>query len=118
MYLIDKVVRQRAKAGPIGVDNSEFINIEMEEEYKERNQYIEHLVNGKQANNESLSNEDKENMQNERLMQRLTAAANLSNNKSKMTSVMGKSAVGDRSANAYNHEEWVRRKEHEAKLKE
>ena len=37
MYLIDKVVRQRAKAGPIGVDNSELINIEMEEEFKARN---------------------------------------------------------------------------------
>lgn len=34
IYLIDKVVRQKAKAGPIGIDNSEFINIEIEEEYK------------------------------------------------------------------------------------
>ena len=34
MYLIDKVVRQKAKAGPIGIDNSEFINLEIEEEYK------------------------------------------------------------------------------------
>jgi len=32
-----------------------------------------------------------------------------------MTSVMG-SRMGDRSA--YNHEEWIRRKEHENKLKE
>ena len=37
MYLIDKVVRQRAKAGPIGVDNSELINLEIEEEYKHKN---------------------------------------------------------------------------------
>lgn len=37
MYLIDKVVRQRAKVGPIGVDNSELINMELEEEYKEKN---------------------------------------------------------------------------------
>jgi polynucleotide 5'-kinase involved in rRNA processing len=36
-YLIDKVVRQRAKVGPIGVDNSELINMELEEEYKEKN---------------------------------------------------------------------------------
>jgi len=34
MYLIDKVVRQRSKMGPIGVDNSELINLEIEEEYK------------------------------------------------------------------------------------
>ena len=37
VYLIDKVVRQKAKAGPIGIDNSEFINIEIEEEFKEKN---------------------------------------------------------------------------------
>jgi hypothetical protein len=37
IYLIDKVVRQKAKAGPIGIDNSEFINIEIEEEVKEKN---------------------------------------------------------------------------------
>lgn len=37
VYLIDKVVRLRAKAGPIGIDNSELINMEMEEEFKARN---------------------------------------------------------------------------------
>lgn len=37
LYLIDKVVRQRAKAGPIGVDNSELINIEIEDEYIQKN---------------------------------------------------------------------------------
>ncbi len=46
IYLIDKVVRQKAKAGPIGIDNSEFINIEIEEEFKEKNQYLQNLVNG------------------------------------------------------------------------
>ena len=46
IYLIDKVVRQKAKAGPIGIDNSEFINIEIEEEFKEKNQYIQSLVDG------------------------------------------------------------------------
>lgn len=30
LYLIDKVVRQRSKIGPIGVDNSELINLEIE----------------------------------------------------------------------------------------
>jgi len=40
IYLIDKVVRQKARAGPIGIDNSEFINIEIEEEYKQKNKYI------------------------------------------------------------------------------
>ena len=40
LYLIDKVVRQRARIGPIGADNSELINIEIENEFKEKNQYI------------------------------------------------------------------------------
>lgn len=55
IYLIDKVVRQKAKAGPIGIDNSEFINIEIEEEYKQKNKYIQGLVNGysKKDDNES-----------------------------------------------------------------
>ena len=114
MYLIDKVVRQRAKAGPIGVDNSELINIELEEEYKERHNYIDRLQ-GKRGNDRSNDREDKENVHNQRLMQRLTAAADTSHNKSKMTSVMGSKMV-DRSA--YTHEEWIRRKEHETKLKE
>ena len=37
MYLIDKVVRQRSKVGPIGIDNSELINLEIEQEFKDRN---------------------------------------------------------------------------------
>ncbi len=36
MYLIDKVVRAKAAQGPIGVDNSEVINIELERELKRR----------------------------------------------------------------------------------
>ena len=34
MYLIDKVVRMKAKSGPIGIDNSELINLEFEREFK------------------------------------------------------------------------------------
>ena len=37
LYIIDKVVRQRTKAGPIGVDNSELINLEVEDEFKAKN---------------------------------------------------------------------------------
>ncbi len=36
IYLIDKVVRAKALQGPIGVDNSEVINLEMERELKRR----------------------------------------------------------------------------------
>ena len=37
IYLIDKVVRAKALQGPIGVDNSEVINLEQEKELKRRN---------------------------------------------------------------------------------
>ena len=120
--------------GPIGVDNSELINIEIEEEYKEKNQYIQNLVSGKQkkgTNDKSqmstnnASEQNKENITNDRLMQRLTKAANSNQNnhhnpdQSKMTSVMqSKSKLGNDTSIAFSHEEWLRRKEHEVKLKE
>lgn len=40
LYLIDKVVRAKASMGPIGVDNSEVINIELERELKRRNKSL------------------------------------------------------------------------------
>jgi hypothetical protein len=48
----------------------------------------------KGSENKMFNREDKENIDNQRLMHRLTAAANDSPNKSKMTSVMGKSVMG------------------------
>lgn len=56
-------------------------------------------------------------------MQRLTKAANSGANQqqdqSKMTSVMqSKSKLGNDTSIAFSHEEWLRRKEHEVKLKE
>ena len=47
LYLIDKVVRAKALYGPIGVDNSEVINIEMERELRKRNRYIASLYGEK-----------------------------------------------------------------------
>jgi len=47
MYLIDKVVRAKSLMGPIGVDNSEVINIEMERELKKRNKYLANLADNK-----------------------------------------------------------------------
>lgn len=46
LYLIDKVVRQKARYGPIGIDNSELINLEMENEFKNKNKHIFKLNNG------------------------------------------------------------------------
>jgi len=44
--LIDKVVRLKSSYGPIGIDNSEVINLEMENEFKKRNLHIFKLNNG------------------------------------------------------------------------
>lgn len=86
IYLIDKVVRQKAKAGPIGIDNSEFINIEIEEEFKEKNQYIQNLVDGykkktipqgedEYVNTTQDEDGNKENQHNQRVLDRLSLAA-------------------------------------------
>lgn len=84
LYLIDKVVRQKARAGPIGIDNSEFINIEIEEEFKEKNTHIQKLVDGyktketvAQQDEDTLveDDENKENQHNQRLLDRLSTAA-------------------------------------------
>lgn len=40
LYLIDKVVRQKARTGPIGIDNSEVINLEVETEFKKSNKHV------------------------------------------------------------------------------
>lgn len=41
LYLIDKVVRQKAMMGPIGVDNSEVINLEMERDLKRKHKHLQ-----------------------------------------------------------------------------
>lgn len=101
IYLIDKVVRQKMKNGPIGVDNSELINIEIEQEFRQKNQYIQKLVNGgitndhsESAGGVSQSHDNKENIMgidNQRLLDRLTVAAtNIHHNhdKSKMSQII------------------------------
>ena len=45
LHLIDKVVRLKAKKGPIGVGASEVMNIEMEKEQQQKNKYIDNLIN-------------------------------------------------------------------------
>lgn len=46
MYMIDKVVRQRAKKGPFGIDNSELIADQHDREIMEKNDRIQRLVEG------------------------------------------------------------------------
>jgi len=73
-------VRAKALYGPIGVDNSEVINIEMERELRRRNRYIASLYGEKQSNQgdgsdedeyrdeDGLKPEERENLENEKLL--------------------------------------------------
>jgi|DEB0MinimDraft_12_1074336.scaffolds.fasta_scaffold23492_2 hypothetical protein len=94
MYLIDKVVRQKARSGPIGIDNSEVINLEVETEFKTKHSHVLKLNNA-ESNTEidnahgyvdengeyhPVDQDEKLFKENERLMQRLTVAASKSNN--------------------------------------
>lgn len=95
LYLIDKVVRQKASQGPIGIDNSEVINLEMENEFKRRNQHIFKLNNGdigpeaaedladgyvdEEGVYHGVDQDEKLFQQNEKLLQRLTKAAAIKN---------------------------------------
>lgn len=69
-------MRQRAKVGPIGVDNSELINLEVEDEFKVKNQYLDNLVSRGGAQKSQMVGssdyENKENENNQRLLDRLT----------------------------------------------
>jgi hypothetical protein len=85
MYLIDKVVRAKALQGPIGIDNSEVINLEVERDVENRNRYLANLVRKPTSevsevdeDNETDNEEDesiKENKTNEKLLKRLYKAA-------------------------------------------
>ena len=97
MYLIDKVVRAKALQGPIGIDNSEVINLERERDLKKRDQYVANLAERKgtgatsqdqnsedeDENNDEFLDDDeqgldareRENLANEKLLKRLYVAA-------------------------------------------
>ena len=64
MYLIDKVVRARALQGPIGVNNSEVINLEQEREIRKKNIYYANLADRKNTGN--TGDEDPQDMEGER----------------------------------------------------
>jgi len=83
MYLIDKVVRAKALQGPIGIDNSEVINLEIEKDVEKRNRYLQQLVRKQtsevsEVEEESDISGDKqanENRTNEKLLKCLYKAA-------------------------------------------
>ena len=93
IYLIDKVVRQKSRTGPIGIDNSEVINLEVETQFKKKNNHVLKL-NNIEANQElenekgyideqgifhGVDQDEKLFKENERLLQRLTNVAQTKN---------------------------------------
>lgn len=69
MYLIDKVVRAKALQGPIGVDNSEVINLEQEKELKARGKYLANLAaQRKQGTGDSDEDEERDSDEEEAVM--------------------------------------------------
>lgn len=78
LYLIDKVVRQKASQGPIGVDNSEVINIELERELKRRNRALYGDVDDPEGMDDpKMTEQEHEDRINHKLLQRLLNAANI-----------------------------------------
>ena len=60
MYLIDKVVRAKALQGPIGVNNSEVINLEQERELRKKNLYYANLAEKKRTDPTEMNDMDPE----------------------------------------------------------
>jgi hypothetical protein len=64
--------------GPIGVDNSEVINLEMERELKRRTKNLpNHSSTEVEDEEDQLNEEDRENLKNDKLLKRLYKAANI-----------------------------------------
>lgn len=59
LYLIDKVVRLKSRTGPIGIDNSELINLEFEHEFKTRHKSIFKLNKGESSLQEEDQDEER-----------------------------------------------------------
>jgi hypothetical protein len=77
LYLIDKVVRAKALNGPIGVDNSEVINIEAERELRQKNRHTYDLNKNDGAlsdgedgpvDEDGFTQVERENLENEKLL--------------------------------------------------
>jgi hypothetical protein len=137
MYLIDKVVRAKALQGPIGIDNSEVINLEIEKDVEKRNLYLQQLVR-KQTSEVSEVEEESdmsgdeqanENRTNEKLLKRLYKAAERdieqdqgaeegqSEPKEHVLGELNKGLIEahtkyDDGKSKMNYESWVRTKEH------
>jgi hypothetical protein len=84
LYLIDKVVRTKATQGPIGCDNSEVINIELERELRKRHKAMygeAGTVDEDLEDDPHMTEQEREDRINEKLLKRLMNAANIEHKK-------------------------------------
>lgn len=75
-------MRAKALQGPIGVDNSEVINLEMEREHKRKSKNLANhnaAATDNEDDEEGLCDEDRENLKNQKLLNRLYRAADMDN---------------------------------------
>lgn len=129
IYMIDKVVRQRAKKGPFGVDNSELIADQHDREIMEKNDRIQRLVEGMSSHSRARGDEKDVETSSDLACRRInsvcaraistmvpssTKAIQMSNEK-KMLEEMHSSI---QSVRTITYEEWCRRKEMMQRLKD
>lgn len=86
----------------------------MEKEFRDRNQYILNLAH-KRDSLEEHQQEEGEDKENDRFLHRLTSAANFG--AKPMPHGEEEEYDPEPPKNTVSHDEWVRRKEHEEKLK-
>ena len=130
--------------GPIGVDNSEVINLEMELDLKRKHRHLQAKSHGpageESDDSENLPEDERENCQNEKLLNRLYKAADLdkeqhqvrfANQENQAQNYEDGQGAGviDKQNQALiahakmhkkkvTHEEWIRSKEHQQSLRE
>jgi len=133
MYMIDKVVRQRAKKGPFGIDNSELINDQHDREIMQQNDKIQRLVDGMSSHTKFRSDEQDSHRQDtssERAIRRINSVCARASSTMIPSSVKGIKMSNEKkmmledphmslqSVRTVTFEKWCRQKEMMQRLKD
>jgi hypothetical protein len=130
MYMIDKVVRQRVKKGPFGIDNSEIINDQHDREIMEKNDRIQRLVDGMSSHTKIHRSGDKEReISSDRAVRRINSVCARANSTMMPSSVKAINTSNERqmfedphtsiqSVRTVTFEQWWRQKEMMQRLKD
>ena len=86
----------------------------MEREFRDKNQYILNLAQKRANQEEGATTEGGDDKENDRFLNRLTSAANFGHHHAEEDD---EDYDPEPAKNTVSHDEWVRRKEHEEKLK-